>query len=236
METPNQWKPEIEKKYKISGIQEVGKIRYTAQKALLERLYYALQRDWVPDFEDSSMKNAGVLLRVRNSSYKEGTGPEWVVTLKVRRKDKGIHLNQELEASSEEPSQLTALEEEMTRLFGTQIDLRRIAALDYEYARSVGLTKHRMLLEKFRELFRDEYGKILFAIDELPQPLGYFAELEVDETTVFDEWEKKLGLEGATVVAEDYGELVKALQTGEQRVLTFRSAPSNCKAGDQGRH
>ncbi len=221
MESSNLWTPEIEKKYKIADALEIQRIRDAAKEALLIRLHYVLQRDWVPDFENSGMKDAGVLLRVRNATYREGTGPEWIVTLKQKKKDQSIHFNQEMEASSVNPAGLSTLEAEMDRLFGAKIDLQRVAKLDYDYAKSVGLTKHRMLLEKYRESFRDEYDQIILALDELPQPLGYFAELEVKEAILFPEWEAKLGLQQAPVVMQDYGDLVKELDGGNRRVLTF---------------
>ena len=221
MEFSNLWTPEIEKKYKISDALEIQKIRDAAKQALLIRLSYALQRDWVPDFESSSMKDAGVLLRIRNATYKEGGGPEWVVTLKQKKKDRSIHFNQELEASSADPAGLVALEAELMKLFETTIDLQRLSKLDYDYAKSVGFTKHSMLLEKYRELFHDEYDQIILALDELPQPLGYFAEVEAKEASLFPEWEAKLGLGQAPVIMQDYGDLVKELDDGKCRVLTF---------------
>jgi adenylate cyclase class IV len=221
MESSNIWTPEIEKKYKIADVLEIQRIRDAAKQALLIRLHYVLQRDWVPDFENSGMKDAGVLLRIRNETYKEGTGPEWVVTLKQKKKEQSIHFNQELEASSDDPAGLSALEAELDKLFGAKIDLQRVAKLDYDYAKSVGLTKHRMLLEKYRESFRDEYDQIILALDELPQPLGYFAEIEAKEASLFPAWEAKLGLTQTPVVAQDYGDLVKELDGGKRRVLTF---------------
>lgn len=226
MESKTIWTPEIEKKYKIADATELHAIREAAKIALLTRLHYVLQRDWVPDFENSRMKDAGVLLRIRNETYREGSGPAWTVTLKQKKKDQSIHFNQEMEASSEHPEQLTALEEELMSLFGKKMDLSRIATLDYDYAKSVGLTKHRMLLEKYRESFRDALDTIILALDELPQPLGHFAEIETKQVSLFPTWEKKLGLKNSPVVMQDYGDLVKELDGGKRRVLTFEDAGS----------
>lgn len=81
-----------------------------------------------------------------------------------------------------------------------------------------------MLLEKKRlELIAPDQ-KTLLAIDELPHPLGFFAELEaLSIINTIQDYAKILELRQSWLVAEDYGELVKNLdkKNRNQRTLIF---------------
>lgn len=218
----NQWEKEIEKKYIVSNAHQFKKIRHTAIQNGLVQSYYALQKDWIPDFDDSSMKKKGVLLRIRHSIIKKGRFPKWIVTLKTKSFHDGIHHNLELEASSENEEKLKNLEKEIKDNFGKNIDLKKVVNLDSKYVQKIGLTTHRMILEKYREEFIDSKGDLLLSFDELPLPLGPFIELESDNLSLLNYWEQKLGLDHFPIAEIDYGEMVKGLSNGKQRVLTFK--------------
>ncbi len=212
------WTNEIEKKYKLEGPEERDKIRDLALKSGLEFEWIGLQRDWVPDYENSAMKEAGVLLRIRHNTFYKGKGSKWELTLKEKSVVDGVHINKELAANSDTAADLRALEEDLQERLGKKINLSRMANLDYEYAFQAGLSKHRMFIEKNRALYRDKKRKVILTFDELPEPLGFFVELEVESQEMFDEWEAKLGLDKLPVITDDYGELVK--KEGK-RVLVF---------------
>jgi adenylate cyclase class IV len=217
------WKKEIEKKYRLPGTDACLAIERVAKKVGFTRLYEVTQRDWMPDFADWRLKHAHILLRIRYLSYKTGTGPMWLITLRRRSKGKDTHHNSELEASSEEPDRLPVLERTLREVCGMNIDLARLLNNDRSYIENINLTTHRMLLEKKRCEYISPDGRIYLALDELPRPLGYFVELESHESTAaLKAWEEELSLARYQTINEDYGQLVKTLQPdGNCRTLVF---------------
>jgi hypothetical protein len=215
------WKKEIERKYIIQNISQFKIFRQHAIQNGLISKYSGLQRDWVPDFAGSEMKNNGILLRVRHTSVYTGNFPEWIITLKIKNNIDGLHKNHELEATSESPQSVQALEADLEKRFQKKINLLKLASLGQEYASKVGLIKHRILLEKKREEFSDLSGGILLAFDQLPMPLGTFLELETREQKHLLSWEVILGLKGLPIAKIDYGEMVKNLSLKPERTLVF---------------
>jgi hypothetical protein len=221
------WAPEVEKKYRLEDSHAAAALADKAESLGLVKESYALQKDWIPDLVDSAMKNAGVLLRVRTMQYFTGIGPSWVITLKIKGKKDGVHHNQELEASSDNPANLRDIIDFIQDTFGISVDIKQLVTVNMEYANKVGLTKHRMYIEKRRKQLRDSDGEIILAIDELPEPAGWFAEIELDSATDFADWESRLGLTSMSLEARDYGEIVKQTTLEaygkEQRELSFTS-------------
>lgn len=219
------WAPEIEKKYRLIGKDQAEELMRCALKEGLQEESWTLQRDLVPDFLGGVMKKAGVLLRVRKIEYLKGIGPGWALTLKVKKVEAGIHKNQELEATSLNTEKLIAIEDFISRHFGISVDMLQLVTLDPLYMQSIGLIEHRMYIEKRRHEYKDMHNEITLAVDELPSPLGWFAEIELGEATVFEEWESKLQLAEASVESNDYGQLVKEarkdMDQSSQRTLSF---------------
>lgn len=215
------WAKEIEKKYKINDRSQFENLRKTAISAGLRPVWHAIQRDWVPDFANSEMKNNGVLLRIRNIKLINGIGPQWMVTLKKKSVKSGVHHNLELEADSTCPEKIRLIEDELKNLLTKRIELKKLLEADSEYIQSIGLTLNRMLLEKNREEFVSEENHVSLSFDILPEPLGLYIELESDNEKSLSIWEKKLNINNLTVVEMDYGELVKNLDGGNRRILIF---------------
>lgn len=222
------WAPEVEKKYRLEDSHTAAALADKAESLGLVEESYTLQKDWIPDFADSAMKNAGVLLRVRTMQYFTGTGPSWVITLKIKSQKDGTHHNQELEASSDDRTNLPEIIDFIRETFGVSIDIDELVAVNMEYADKIGLSKHRMYIEKRRRQLRDSDREIILAIDELPEPAGWFAEIELDTAKDFADWESRLGLNSEFLESRDYGEIVKQMTLEaygkEQRELSF---PSN---------
>lgn len=219
------WKPETEKKYRLSGVQEGRALSERAERLGLVLSGWMLQKDWVPDFQGFAMRDQKVLLRIRNNTSLEDQSEGWVITLKQKAVSGGVHHNKELEASSDRPENLPQIAAFISNLFGTELDLGRLAQIDMVYAQEVGLTEHRMYLEKKRKEYVDTDDGIVLAVDELPEPAGWFAEIELHQATEFSNWESQLQLERAPVESRDYGEIVKELTSGlppaQQRRLSF---------------
>lgn len=82
-----------------------------------------------------------------------------------------------------------------------------------------------MYIEKRRHELKDIANHITLAIDELPDPLGWFAEIELPSADSFQSWEQLLTLEAAEVEDQDYGQLIKHIDTSaaqaHQRWLAF---------------
>ena len=219
------WTPEVEKKYKLANKAQAEELMRRAFKEGLQEESWTLQRDLVPDFRGGVMKNAGVLLRIRKIEYLKGVGPGWVLTLKIKKVESGIHKNQELEATSLNTEKLAAIEDFIGQHFGVSVDILQLVALDSLYMQKVGLVEHRMYIEKRRREYKNAHNEITLAIDELPNPLGWFAEVELGQATAFEEWEGRLHLTEAFVESNDYGQLVKEAREGmgqpDQRTLSF---------------
>lgn len=219
------WKSEIEKKYILPDESSGQGLQQRALAADLAQKWWVLQRDWVPDFAGFAMRHNGVLLRIRTNSYLESSGPAWMITLKQTAVREGIHRNLELEASESNPQNLKEIKSYIKATFSKDINLTRLISEGEKYAPSVGLTEHRILLEKRRREFANKLNIISLTVDELPLPTGWYAELEVADDTYFATWEQTLGLSGLTVETRDYGEIVKdatkQLAPSLQRRLIF---------------
>lgn len=189
----------------------------------MKHVLSVFQCDWVPDFDDWRMKDAGIILRFRYMRYTFGDGPKWLVTIKLKDEHKKTHYNRELEASSINPERLSMLSEVLAKRIGTTINLERVLNKDTKYCKSLGLVSHRMLLEKQREEYSNSADTVHLSIDLLPPPLGHFAEIEVnDDLSVILDWEKRLNINSNMIEVDDYGSLVKKLDPiGNRRTLTF---------------
>lgn len=214
------WKKEVEKKYQLNDKQQLNLVKKKLREKNFKLISKALQRDWVPDFAGKKMKLADLVLRIRVLSYQEGKGPNWLITLKKLSVKKGIHSNLELEASSEQENDLKRLEQVIEDEFGVNIDLKKLANLDYDYAKSKGLTEHRMLIEKIREDYLSK--DVLVSLDQLPEPIGYFVSIESDDAAKVLYCEELLGLDDIPAINMNYGTLVKSLNGGTQRELIFK--------------
>lgn len=219
------WSPEIEKKYRLEGENGAASVTEKARSLGMVEESLTLQKDWVPDFGDSAMKKAGVLLRIRILDYISGSGPLWLITLKVKRKEDGTHNNLELEASSEDGENVDAILNFMKDTFDVELNLDRLVSEGMKYASEVGLTKHRMYIEKRRRQYHDRNSEITLAIDELPSPAGWFAEIELGSADAFSKWEASLGLKDVHIETRDYGDIVKQVTLDsfgeERRELSF---------------
>lgn len=222
------WTPEIEKKYKLDGAETAEILASKALRAGFVLGGWMLQKDWVPDFDGFLLREQKTLLRIRNDSYLEGVGPAWTVTLKRKAVVDGVHHNQEFEASAEQPELLDAMQSYIAELVGKTVNLKRLALLDMDYARSVGLTEHRMYIEKRRRAYSNDTIPAALVIDELPLPAGWFAEVELKKEGDFSSIESQLGLDGFKVIDQDYGDIVKEITKNQpesqQRYLGFETA------------
>lgn len=216
------WKNEIERKYKLQNQNDLDNAKEKLIKLGFKKTIYVKQLDWIPDFKGFLMRNSGILLRIRTIKYYSGKGPTWIITLKKRSKSKGIHKNKELEISSEDHKFIPEVIQELKSLTGISIILEKILNQDADYLLQIGLTEHRMIIEKKRQTWISETLDANIAIDELPLPLGYFIELEVNSSeTELLKAELVLGFNSLQIVERDYGEIVKEI-TGMRKLLFSR--------------
>ena len=218
------WHKEIEYKYKLPSKNTAYSVNRLAIKNGFQLKSYTLQRDWIPDFTDWRLKNSNLLLRFRESFDLDTDAISTLITLKIKRMVGNESQNLELEATIEQNSNIQAIEEYIYKSIGRSIDLLRIVKRQGEYLDEIKLNTHRMLLEKKRRELIAPDRKTLLAIDELPHPLGFFAELEaLSIINTIQDYAKILELRQSWLVAEDYGELVKNLdkKNRNQRTLIF---------------
>ena len=218
------WTSEIEKKYRLNDETNARRVVLAAiENGLIEKSW-TLQRDLVPDFQGNLMRDKGVLLRIRTLDYLTGTGPTWILTLKIKTVKDGVHHNQELESRSDDQTNSDKINEYLYKNFGVSVDILKLVSLEPSYLEQIGLSEHRMYIEKRRREYKDDTEQIVLAVDELPAPLGWFAEIELgkrgDEAS-FSRWEKQLGLDEMVVLGSDYGQLVKDADRDLSRRLSF---------------
>jgi hypothetical protein len=92
-----------------------------------------------------------------------------------------------------------------------------------EAIENVGLTKHRILLSKYRENF--SRGIDNATIDYFPDGMGVYVEFESHSSEALHQSIKRAGFDTSTHIDTDYGDLLKLhkadLQDQEQRTALF---------------
>jgi adenylate cyclase class IV len=77
-----------------------------------------------------------------------------------------------------------------------------------------------MIIEKKRETWISDYFNINIELDELPLPLGYFIELEINSSeSELIRIKNLLGFTSFKSEEKDYGEMVKELTGGRKLVF-----------------
>jgi adenylate cyclase class IV len=187
----------------------------------------AIETDYLPDTPDDACKKAKILLRFRQVENADSL--ELLLTLKIKQADNGLLHFREYETDLYSPD-MTIIAT-INNLLQSQVGLGlneaviRAKTLDEvrETVKSLGLTKHRILLSKYRENF--SLGKDNATVDYFPDGMGVYVEFESHSSEALRQSIKRVGLDVSTSIDTDYGDLLKlhkaSLQGQAQRTALF---------------
>ncbi|MEK7152751.1 MAG: CYTH domain-containing protein [Patescibacteria group bacterium] len=225
---PSKQRHEYELKFKVgSDRTSIPAARKRLQEAGFVPGARAIETDYLPDTPDDVCKKAKMLLRFRQV---EGTNArELLLTLKIRQADNGIlHFHEyETDLYSPDPTIIATINNLLQSQVGLRLNESVVQAktLDEvrEAVKSLGLTKHRILLSKYRENF--SLGDDNATIDYFPDGMGLYVEFESHSAVALHQSIKSAEFDASTSINTDYGDLLKLhkadLQGQEQRTALF---------------
>jgi adenylate cyclase class IV len=219
---------EYELKFKVgSGRNSIPAARKRLQEAGFVPGARAIETDYLPDTPDDACKKSKILLRFRQVENVDSH--ELLLTLKVKQADNGLlHFREyETDLYSPDPTIIATINNLLQSKTGLMLNetVVRAKTLDEvrEALKSLGLTKHRILLSKYRENF--SLGKDNATVDYFPDGMGVYVEFESHSSEDLHQSIKRVGLDVSTSIDTDYGDLLKlhkaTLQDQAQRTALF---------------
>lgn len=185
----------------------------------------SIETDYLPDTPDDACKKAKMLLRFRQ--VENADSRELLLTLKIKQADNSIlHFREyETDLYSPDPTIVATINDLLQSQVGLNLNksVIRAKALDEvrEAVKSLGLTKHRILLSKYRENF--SLGDDNVTIDYFPDGMGVYVEFESHSSEALHQSIKYAGFDTSTSIDTDYGDLLK-LHKADLQGLAQRTA------------
>ncbi len=224
----NKRRHEYELKFKMgSGRNSIPAARKKIQEAGFKPGTRSIETDYLPDTPDDACKRAKMLLRFRQ--VENADSQELLLTLKVKQANNDILHFYEYETDLYSPdlAVIATIKNLLQSQSGLILDETVFQAKTFDEVRmatkSLGLTKHRILLSKYRENFR--LGKDNITIDYFPDGMGTYVEFESHSSEALRRSIKCVGLDASSGINIDYGDLLKLhkanLQGQEQRTALF---------------
>ncbi len=224
----NKQRHEYELKFKIGSDRDsIHVAREKLQGAGFKPGARSIETDYLPDTPSDACKKAKMLLRFRQ--VENADSQELLLTLKVKQDDNGILHFREYETDLYSPdmtitSTINDLLESQTGLRLNDAVIRAKTLKELRVAvKNLGLTKHRILLSKYRENF--SLGKDNATVDYFPDGMGVYIEFESYSSEALHRSIKHVGLDISTSIDTDYGDLLKLhkadLQGQAQRTALF---------------
>ena len=227
----NKQRHEVELKFKV-GVNRgvIPRVRQELQKAGFIAGARSIETDYLPDTPDDACKKARILLRFRQVD--NGNSHELLLTLKVKQDNEGVQHYLEYETNLPQPdkSVVAKINELLKANTGLTLDesVLQSVTLDkvVDAVLSVGFSKHRILLSKYRENFNlvDDNA----TIDYFPDGMGVYVEFESHSATALHRIIKSAGYDSNDGTDIDYGDLLKLhkanLPTDQQRKALFSAA------------
>lgn len=219
---------EYELKFKIGSDRNI--IRATRKKlqdAGFVSGTRSIETDYLPDTPDDACKKAKILLRFRQ--VENADSQELLLTLKIKQADSGIlHFREyETDIYSPDPFIIATINDLLYSQVGLRLNDSVVRAKTLEDARmavsDLGLTKHRILLSKYRENFNR--GKDNATIDYFPDGMGIYVEFESHSSEALRKSVERVGFDTSMSIDTDYGDLLKLhkahMQGQAQRTALF---------------
>ena len=221
---------EVEIKYRVgTRIQSLRRQRHIIKELGFTVRSRRIETDFLPDTVDGACKKSGTLLRLRRVSTPSQNS--LLLTVKRRQQDKDILFFHESEVDLGQPAKDTSTRNYIidTVLSVTGIDispaLNTPRNLEYlvRHFSELGLSKRRILLDKYREEYiRDT---IAITLDYFPDSMGAFVEVEAASRDALIAVMNELPYHEKQIVTDDYGDILKAhkstLSKNDQRTAVF---------------
>lgn len=224
----NKQRHEYELKFKVgSDRNSIPAVRKKLQGADFKPGARSIETDYLPDTPADACKKAKMLLRFRQ--VENADSHELLLTLKIKQADNGLLHFREYKTDLYSPD-LTIVTT-INNLLQSETGLRlseaviRAKTLDEvkEAVKGLGLTKHRILLSKYRENF--SLGDDNATIDYSPDGMGVYVEFESHSAEALRRSVKGAGFDASTSIDIDYGDLLKLhkvdLEDQPQRTALF---------------
>lgn len=220
-------KKECELKYRIETRKELvtllEKIKNNGFKFTEKRT----EKDFVPDRKDFPCRKNSILLRFRQVNTKHGQ--DILLTLK-EKKYRGEHkIDDESEFLFSKVSIGTfkSINKKLKVSTGCTLPTSVLFKKDLDdiqkFLKTIGWTEVRALNEKVRMYFTN--GSVNVTIDEFPEPIGLFCELEAETPDLISSLSRDLSLPKSRLVTMDYGEIIMSKKEGndnERRTLILK--------------
>jgi adenylate cyclase class IV len=225
---PRTHRHEYELKFKVgTDIAAIPSIHQQLQTAGFAPNLRCIETDYLPDDTNDSLKRAKLLLRFRQVDMADSH--TLLLTLKAKQADNDVLHFHEYETDLYQPdANIIAIINDLLHVqTGVQLGEGVLAASTLEQAReavtALGLTKHRILLSKYREHF--SLGPDNATIDYFPDGMGVYVEFESHSAAALRRIVACAGFNLPAGTTTDYGDLLKlhkAGQTGQnQRTALF---------------
>lgn len=222
----NKQRHEYELKFKFGSDREnILAAREKLQGAGFVPGVRSVETDYLPDTSDDACKSANMLLRFRR--VKNTDSRELLLTLKIKQADNGLLHFREYETNlyAADPDIVATINSLLRLQVGLELSREVIQAKTLDEVRgivkSLGFTKHRILLSKYRENF--SRGVDNATVDYFPDGMGVYVEFESHSPDALYDSIRRVGLELSTSIDTDYGDLLK-LHKADQHGQSQRTA------------
>lgn len=209
---PSKQRHEYELKFKVgSECNDIPAVRMQLQRAGFATVTRSIETDYLPDTPNNDCKQAKILLRFR--LVENADSQELLLTLKIRQGDNGIlHFREyETDLYAPDPAIIATINDLLYSRVGLRLNNSVIRAKTLDAVRkaldNLGLTKHRILLSKYRENF--SRGRDNATIDYFPDGMGTYVEFESHSTEALLNSIKHVGFDIYNGIDTDYGNLLK---------------------------
>jgi adenylate cyclase class IV len=236
----NPVKRECEIKYKINSFsEETGLLQKLAGLDFIPEIERR-ELDFVPDTPDSKCKQNGLLLRFRRI-IQSGGFIEILLTLKIKRNNAsgnrqiaGIKDVNEVQFYFSKPdlNKLIIINEYLSKANAFVLPTEILDISDFKnlktYAKELGYSRLRAFNEKKRREFKK--GKINITIDEFPENVGKYMEIETETPGELFKSIRLFGLDKDKLITTNYGDIIKQAKSNlsdtEQRTCLFEDSLS----------
>lgn len=210
---------ECELKYKIEEKKDLRLLLKNLEDAGFKFVEKRREKDFVPDCKNFPCRKSSLLLRFRQINT--ATKQDILLTLKEKVYRGEYKIDNEIEFlfSKINYEYFEKINETLKKNTGYLLPESIFSERDLDVLQKrlqgIGWTEIRALNEKVRMYFTNDLVDI--TLDEFPEPIGLFCELEAETPKRITEMAKKLSLPKKNLVTQDYGEIILNKKEGSEK-------------------
>lgn len=212
-------KKECELKYKIEEKKELNALLKNLKDTGFKFVEKRREKDFIPDRKNFPCRKSSILLRFRQINTP--TKQDILLTLKekIYRGEYKIDDETEFLFSKINQKDFKKINETLKKSTGhtlprSILSEKNLDALQ-KRLQEIGWTEIRALNEKVRMYFTNDFVNI--TLDEFPEPVGLFCELEAETPALITAMAEKLSLSKKNLVTLDYGEIILSKKEGSEK-------------------